>query len=120
MLAEPQTITVNAVPQTLKRVSMGVNSGVLKTNDGNWTVEIAHSYNKRVRHTVALRQRKIVADPLAPTINTEVTQSVRITLDSPANAAFTVADQKFLMDGFAAWLAAGSGAIETQLLGGES
>lgn len=120
MLSEPQTITVNAVPQTLKRVSMGINSGVLKSNDGNWSLSIAHSYNKRVRHTVSLQQRKIVADPLAPTLNQEVTQSVRVTIDAPGNAAFTVADQKFLMDGLAAWLAASSGAIETQLLGGES
>lgn len=119
-LADPQTITVNSVAQSLKRVSMGTGTGSFKTNDGNFTLEIAHSYTKRNRHTVVLRQRKIAADPLAPTLNVEVTQSVRVTIDTPNNSAFTVAENKLLWDGFAAWLAASSGAIETQLLGGEN
>ena len=119
-LADPQVITINAVAQSLKRVSSGTNVGTFKTNDGNFTLDIAHSYSKRNRHTLVLRQRKIAADPLAPTLNVEVTQSVRITVDTPNNLAFTVAESKLLMDGFAAWLAASSGAIETQLLGGEN
>lgn len=118
--ADPQTITVNAVAQSLKRISSGENKGTFKTNDGNFTLEVAHSYSKRNRHTVVFRQRKIAADPLAPTINAEVTQSVRITVDTPNNLAFTVAENKLLMDGFAAWLAASTGAMETALLGGEN
>jgi len=118
--ADPMTITVNAVAQSLKRISSGVNTGAFKTNDGNFTVDISHSYSKRNRHTMAIRQRKIAADPLAPTLNAEVTQSVRITVDTPNNLAFTVAESKLLMDGFAAFLAASSGAAETSLLGGEN
>lgn len=119
-LADPQTVTVNAVAQSLKRVSSGVNSGSFRTNDGNFTMDVAHSYNKRNRHTVVIRQRKIAADPLAPTLNVEVSQSIRVTVDTPNNLAFTVAENKLLWDGFAAWLAAGSGAVETQILGGEN
>lgn len=119
-LADPQTITVNAVAQSLKRVSSGVNTGTFRTNDGNFVLDIAHTYNKRGRHTVSLRQRKIVADPLAPTLNIEVSQTVRVIVDTPNNLAFTVAENKLLWDGFAAWLAASSGAVETQLLGGEN
>lgn len=119
-LTDPQTITVNAVAQSLKRVSSGVNTGAFRTNDGNFALEVAHSYSKRNRHTVVFRQRKIAADPLAPTINAEVTQSVRVTIDTPNNLAFTVAENKLLWDGFAAWLAASSGAVETQILGGEN
>lgn len=114
------TITVNAVAQALKRTGSGVNTGSFKTNDGNFALEVAHSYGKRNRHTVALRQRKIAADPLAPSLNQEVTQTVRITVDTPNNLAFSVAENKLLMDGFAAWLAASTGAAETQLLGGEN
>ena len=72
-LADPQVITVNAVAQSLKRVSSGTNVGTFKTNDGNFTLDVAHSYSKRNRHTLVLRQRKIAADPLAPTLNVEVT-----------------------------------------------
>lgn len=114
------TITVNSVAQALKRTGSGPNSGSFKTNDGNFTLEVSHSYSKRNRHTMALRQRKIAADPLAPTLNAEVTQSVRITVDTPNNLAFTVAESKLLMDGFAAFLAASTGAAETSLLGGEN
>lgn len=119
-LADPQTVTVNAVAQSLKRVSSGVNSGIFRTNDGNFTLEVAHDYKKRERHTVVIKQRKIAADPLAPTINNEVLQTVRITVDRPINSAYTVTESKLLMDGFAAWLAASSGAIETAILGGEN
>lgn len=118
--ADPTTITVNSVAQSLKRISSGTNSGTFKTNDGNFTLKVDHSYAKRNRHTMALTQRKIAADPLAPTLNVEVTQSVRITVDTPNNLAFTVAESKLLMDGFAAFLAASTGAAETQLLGGEN
>jgi hypothetical protein len=118
--ADPTSITVNAVAQSLKRVSSGVNAGTFRTNDGNFTLDIAHSYNKRHRHTMVLKQRKIAADPLAPTLNVEVSQSVRITVDTPNNLAFTVAESKQLMDGFAVFLAASTGAAETQLLGGEN
>ncbi len=118
--ADPATITVNSVAQTLNRISSGVNTGTFRTNDGNFTLEIAHSYGKRNRHTAVLKQRKIAADPLAPTINVETVQQVRITVDTPNNLAFTVAENKLLMDGFAAWLAASSGAQETKLLGGEN
>lgn len=119
-LADPQTITVNSVAQSLKRVSSGVGTGQFRTNDGNFVLDVAHSYGKRGRHTVAFKQRKIAADPLAPTLNVEVTQQIRVTIDTPINSAFTVAENKLLWDGFAAWLAASSGAIETQILGGEN
>jgi hypothetical protein len=119
-LSDPQTVTVNAVAQSLKRVSSGVNAGSFRTNDGNFALDVAHSYSKRNRHTVVIRQRKIAADPLAPTLNVEVTQSIRVTVDTPNNNAFSVAESKLLWDGFAAWLAASTGAVETQLLGGEN
>jgi hypothetical protein len=118
--ADPITVTVNAVAQVCNRISSGVNTGRFATNDGNFTVEVAHSYGKRTRHTISIRQRKIAADPLAPTINTENVMTVRLTVDCPNNLGFTVAEQKLLMDGFAAYMAASTGAAETKLLGGEN
>lgn len=119
--SDPETITVNAVAQSLKRVGSGLNAGTLRTNDGNFVVDVAHSYNKgRARHTVAIKQRKISADPVLPSTNTEFTQTIRITADVPNNTGFTVAEQKLLVDGFLTWLTATSGAKMTQLLGGES
>lgn len=118
--ADPQTITVNAVAQTLARVSNGVNTGRFSTNDGNFVLEVAHSATKRGRHTIVFRQRKIAADPLISANNAEFVMSARVTFDIPLNQGYTVAEQKLLWDGFATWFAASSGAKVTQLLGWEN
>lgn len=118
---DPETITVNAVAQSLKRVGSGINAGQLRTTDGNFTLDVAHSYNKgRARHTIALRQRKISADLVLPATNSEFIQTARFTMDVPNSTGFVIADQKFLVDGFLAFLTAASGAKMTMLLGGES
>lgn len=118
--ADPQIITVNAVAQTMPRVSSGLGTGSFVTNDSNFRLEVAHSYSKRARHTIVFKQRKIAADPLISANNVEFNQSVRVTFDGPLNQGFTVAEQKLLWDGFATWFAATSGAKVTQLLGGEN
>jgi len=118
--ADPATITINSVAQTLARTGSGVGSGKFQTNDGNFTLDIQHVYGKRGRHSIALRQRKIAADPLISANNKEFTMQARLTFDVPDNQGFTVAEQKLLWDGFAVWLAASSGAQITKLLGGEN
>lgn len=119
--SDPETITVNAVAQSLKRVGQGINSGQLRTNDGNFIMTVDHSYTKgRQRHTVAIRQRKISADPVLPATNSEFTQTLRITLDAPNSTGFSVTENKQLADAVFAWITASSGAKMTQLIGGES
>lgn len=118
--ADPQVITVNAVAQSLARTASGIGTGKFQTNDGNFTLEIAHSATKRGRHTIVFRQRKVAADPLISAQNAEFLMSARVTFDVPLNQGFTVAEQKLLWDGFAAWFAASSGSKVTQLLGGEN
>lgn len=114
------TITVNSVAQALKRVSSGIGTGTFRTNDGNFELSVQHTYSKRARHSLVLKQRKIAADPLISANNAEFTTSFRITVDGPLNQGFTVAEQKLLWDGLAAFLAASSGAAVTSLLGGEN
>lgn len=116
---DPQTITVNAVAQTLARTSSGVGTGTFRTNDGNFELQVAHRTGRRGQHTIALKQRKIAADPLASANNVEYTMTARVTFDVPL-VGYTVAEQKLLWDGFATWLAASSGSKVTQLLGGEN
>lgn len=116
---DPQTITVNAVAQTLARTGTGIGTGSFRTNDGNFELEIAHRTGRRAQHTIAIKQRKIAADPLVSSNNTEYTMTARVTFDVPL-VGYTVAEQKLLWDGFATWFAATSGAKVTQLLGGEN
>lgn len=119
--SDPETITVNAVAQTLARVASGSNAGSLQTSDGNFRLDISHSYgNSRNRHTLAVRQRKIAADPLISAQNAEFSMSFRVTVDVPNNQGFTIAEQKLLTDGVIAWLQASSGAKMSKLMGGEN
>lgn len=117
--ADPQSVTINSVAQSLPRVSQGVNEGQFMKDDGNVVLKIRHSYGRRNRRNVWLQQKKIAADPLTAGINVEATASVSLTVDSP-RVGFTNAEVKYLVDALTAYLTASSGAKVTQLLGGES
>jgi len=66
-----------------------------------------------------LSQKKTSADPLLPSTNVQLLQSVWIVTDTPVQG-FTVAESKALVDALTAYLTTSTGARVTQLLGGES
>lgn len=117
MYSDPQTVTVNAVAQTLPRVSAGVNQGVFQTSDGNTKLSVSHAYGKRNRRTVRLDFRKIAADPLLDGVSREYSMSAYVVIDHPT-VGFTNTEAekntKALLDTLAA-----SGFL-TKLIGGES
>lgn len=117
--ADPQSVTINAVAQTLPRVSSGPFSGVFQKDDGSVKLTVAHAYNKRIRRTARIDHKKIVADPLMPTTNTLFSMSTYIVCDVPVTG-YTVVEQKQIVDALTAYLTASSGARVTQLLGGEN
>jgi len=116
--SDPQTITVNAVAQTLNRTGIGVNEGTLATNDGNYKLSVKHTYGKRTRRVIRLDNRKVAADPLATGFNKFYNMSCYLVFDAP-DVGYTVAEQKLVSDGFVAFLSASTGAAVTKLLGGE-
>lgn len=119
MFADPQSVTINAVAQTLPRTSSGSNSGIFTTNDGLVKLSVQHSYGARNRRVIRLDHRKVGADPLLSGVNNEYTMSVYAVVDVP-KVGYTVTEQKQVIDGFLAALSASSGAKITQLLGGEN
>jgi len=80
---------------------------------------ITHAYGKRARRSVRLNHSKISADPLFPTQNVRPSLSISVIFDAPLNG-YTVTEVKAVWDGFAAQLAATSGAMVTQILGGQN
>lgn len=118
MYADPQTVTINAVAQTLPRTSAGVNSGEFTKDDANVKLSVAHSYGKRTRRTIRLDTRKIAADPLIASTNILFSMSAYLVVDVPVTG-YTVAEAKQVVDALTAYLTASSGAKVTQLLGGE-
>jgi len=117
--ADPQSVTINAVAQSLPRVSSGTNSGAFSKDDGTVKLSVSHTYGTRTRRLIRLDHSKIAADPLQASINVRLSSSVYLVVDQPATG-YTVAEMKQIMDALTGYLTASSGARATQLLGGEN
>lgn len=116
MFTEPQTITINAVANSLPRTSSSP-TGVFTKDDGTVRLAVSHNLGKRTRSTVRLDFSKIAADPLLSE-NVQFSMSTYIVVDTPIRG-FTVVEQKQIVDALVAWLSATSGANVTKLLGRE-
>lgn len=120
MFADPQSVTINAVANSLPRIQAGVESGVFMKDDGNVTLTVRHTRaNKRIRTVARLDNRKIAADPLVTGNNQEYSHAVYFVIDRPTSG-FSNTETKYIADALVAWLAASSGANVTKLLGVES
>jgi hypothetical protein len=117
--ADPQSVTINAVAQSLPRVSSEKNSGGFRKDDTTVALSVSHSYAKRTRRVIRLDHKKIAADPLLAGTNTSYNAAVYLVVDLP-QVGYTVAEAKQLVDALTAYLTASSGARATQLLGGEN
>jgi hypothetical protein len=116
--SDPQTVTINAIDQTMPRTGSGQNSGTFTTNDGTVKLTVSHAYGKRNRRTIRIDHSKIAADPLLSE-NMEFSMSTYLVVDVPTRG-YTVTEAKQVVDGLLAYLSASSGANITKLLGGES
>lgn len=119
MLSDPQSVTINAVAISLPRTSSGNNSGTYTAADGTVVETVNHTYGRRTRRAVKLQHSKIAADPLISAQNIKHSMSCTVVFDTPVTG-YTAAEAKQVWDGFAAQLAASSGAMVTKVLGGEN
>lgn len=119
MYTDPQSVTINAVANSLPRISSGINSGSFQKDDTTVKLDISHQYGKRNRRLVKLTHSKIAADPLISSTNIRYSMSINLVVDTPTTG-YTVAEAKQVVDGLTAWLTASSGANITKLLGGEN
>jgi len=118
--ADPQSVTIATVAQSLPRTSAEPNKGVYKKDDGTVALTVSHSYGKRTRRVMRLDHAKIAADPLQASVNVRLTASVYMVVDTPPGYGYTVAETKQIVDALTAYLTASSGARATQFLGGEN
>jgi hypothetical protein len=116
--ADPQSVTINAVANTLPRVSTGVNTSSYSKDDGTVKVTVSHDYGKRTRRTIRLDHSKIAADPLTAE-NAKFSMSTYVVVDVPVSG-YSIAEAKQVVDALSAYLTAGSGSAVTKLLGGEN
>jgi len=117
--ADPQTVTINAVPNTLPRVSSDRNAGVFQKDDGTIALAVSHQYGKRVRRALKLTHQKTITDPVISGNFTRVNIDFTFVVNAPL-VGYSVAEAKQIGDALTAYLTASSGARLTQLLGGEN
>ncbi len=120
MFADPQSVTINAVAQSLPRVSNSSNTSSYTKDDGTVKMSISQiaTNKKRWRRTLQLDHTKISADPYLPATNVLVGMKVSLLIDVPP-AGYSLVEQKQVVDALVAYFTASSGAKVTQLLGGE-
>jgi hypothetical protein len=120
MFTDPMSITVNAVAQTLNRVSTGANRALFRKDDGLYRAEIAHSYGRtHAQRIIRLDRTTLVGDPFTTGNFLNADEAVWLVTKTPTGGLVTNTTQKQLVDGFLAYLTASSGANITKLLAGE-
>jgi hypothetical protein len=117
--ADPQSVTINAVAQSMPRTGSAMNTGTFTQDDGTNSLLVSHQYGKRTRRTIRLNDNKIAADPFNTTRNERVSMSVYMVVDLPPQG-YTITEAKYVVDALVAYLTAGSGSKVSQLLGGEN
>lgn len=121
MFSDPQSVTVNAVAQSMPRIGSGDNRGVFQKDDATYKLDLSHTYDRgRARRLVRFTNSKVATDPLLSGVNTRVSANVYMVIDHPTNGTYTNAELKLIVDGFLAYLTASSGANVTKIIGGES
>lgn len=104
MFADPQTVTVNAVAQTLNAISREAFKSVYREDIGEYTFTISHAEGaNRNRRVVRLDRVKTTADPFIPAQNIEVSSSYYLVVDHP-NAGYSLTEMKDDVLGLCAWL----------------
>jgi hypothetical protein len=118
VFSDPQSITVNAVAQSMPRISQTGNSSVYKKADGTYRLEISHqatSQNRArnttsgiqtvkqniVRSLVRFVKRAIVADPVSSANDYEELQ-IQLVVQRP-EVGFTTTDLEQVWAGFKTW-----------------
>jgi len=115
-LADPQSVTINGVATSLARTGLSLDEGKFTSADGQVILTGTHQASKRVRHTVKLQKSAIVADPLVPSTNQNVSYSAHIVIDIPKNGVSNT-EALYIANALVAWA---TSANLTKVIAGES
>jgi len=116
MFADPQSVTVNAVAQSLPATARNGTSSEYTKDDQSYKLTIGHQYGNRKRFTIRLDTNKIAADPLASANNQRYSASAYIVIDGP-NVGYTNAELQQLASALSSWA---TSANLLKVLGGET
>lgn len=104
MFADPQSVTVNAVAQSMPRIQIDGKKCIYQKADGTFTLTISHQAlsNDRIRSMARIDQKAIVPDPLTA-VNDYETLSFYFVIDRPT-AGFSSTQTDQLIAGLKTWL----------------
>jgi hypothetical protein len=115
MLADPQSVTVNAVAVSLPRTKQDASQNIYTSADGNTSMTTKQNVTaSRFRREVRLSNKKVAADPISA-VNKEIGLSVYLVIDEPRNG-FSDAEIKYYIEALKTWL---TSANQDKVLGGE-
>jgi len=116
VLADPQSVTINAVATSLPRTSVGPTTNTYTSADGITTMTTKQNTTaSRFRREVRLSQHKVAADPISG-LNKDLGVSVYFVVDEPKLGAYSDIEIGYLIDALKTWL---TSANYNKVLGGE-
>lgn len=116
MFTDPQSVTIDAVPISMPRISSDGTKALYSAADESLKMTISHQESKgRTRRMVRLDKRVVAADPLT-SVNEYKSCGVYLVIDEP-EFGFTDDAIDDVVQGFKTWL---STANVTKVLGSES
>lgn len=119
-LADPQSVTIGGVANSLPRTGSGDNHGTFTKDDRTVTLKVTHQPGKtRTRRSVRLDFSKIAADPLLAGVNREASMSAFVNIDVPL-VGLSVTEQKDVVKALLSALTASTDALLIKIIGGES
>lgn len=116
MFADPQSITVNAVAQSLPAIERNGGSSVYKKDDDSYKLTISHQTGNRKRFNVRIDSGKIAPDPLSAANNQRYSASAYLVIDAP-NVGYSNAELQQIATALTGWA---TSANLLKVLGGET
>lgn len=99
---DPQSVTINAVPKSMPRISSDGTQALYSTADEEVKMRISHQDSKgRTRHMVRVDQRVVAADPLTA-VNVYQSVGVYFVIDEP-EYGFSDASIDYIVQGLKTW-----------------
>lgn len=119
MFTDPQSVTINAVANSLPRTETDGQSASYTKDDGTLVLKVSHQETKngRLRHAAKLDQNKIAADPFVAGNSRLAGASITVVIDEPNGGQFTNAEILLLAKGMRDWI---TDANLTKVIAGES
>lgn len=119
MFTDPQTVTFNAVAQSLPRTDTGGQAASYSKDDGTFILKVSHQTTKngRLRHLVRLDQNKVAVDPFVAGISREAGASIQFVIDEPDGGQYTNAELLLLCKAGIGWM---TDPNVTKVIAGES